>query len=114
MLPVPVSANGLAPLWKGALTVNKKELVVAVAERSGLTQNNAGACLDAFFDIVCEQVGRGSEVNVTGYMKFSQVQRKARNARNPQTGEPVTVPATKAVKIQAGSKLKAAAKGRSG
>ena len=44
-------------------------------------------------------------------MKFSQVQRKARMARNPRTGEPVAVPASKAVKIQAGSKLKAAAKG---
>ena len=91
--------------------MNKKDLVVAIAERVGLPQSSATACLDAFLDVICEQVGNGGEVNLTGYMKFSQVERKARTARNPRTGEPVDVPATKAVKIQAGSKLKAAAKG---
>lgn len=91
--------------------MNKKELTVAIAERAGLTQRDASAFLQAFCDIVCDQVGNGGEVNVTGYMKFSQVQRKARMARNPRTGEPVSVPASGAVKMQAGSKLKAAAKG---
>ena len=96
---------------KEVLEMNKKELLVTIAERSGLTQSSAAAFMKAFCDIICEQVSTGGEVNVTGYMKFSQVERKARTARNPRTGEPVAVPATKAVKIQAGSKLKAAAKG---
>lgn len=91
--------------------MKKGDLVIAIAERAGVTQRSAGDCLDAFMDIVCEQVGSGGEVNVTGYLKFSQVHRKARTARNPKTGEPVSVPATNTVKIQAGSKLKAAAKG---
>ncbi|MDE0267923.1 MAG: HU family DNA-binding protein [Acidimicrobiaceae bacterium] len=90
--------------------MNKKELVTAIAERSGLTQKNADSMIKSFCDIVCEQVGSGEDVNLTGYMKFSQVERKARTAHNPRTREPIAIPATKTVKIQAGSKLKAAAK----
>jgi len=91
--------------------MNKGDLVVEMAARSGVTQRDARQCLDAFLAIVCEQVADGGDVNVTGYMKFSRVERKARMGRNPRTGEPVSVPATKSVKIQPGAKLKAAAKG---
>ena len=91
--------------------MNKGELIAAMADQSGVSQGQAGDCLDAFFDIVCNQVATGGEVNVTGYIKFAQVDRAARMGRNPQTGEAIHVPASKAVKIQAGSKLKAAAKG---
>ena len=91
--------------------MNKGELIAAMADKSGVSQAQASDCLDAFFDTVCEQVGSGGEVNVTGYIKFAQVDRAARMGRNPQTGEAIHVPASKAVKITAGSKLKAAAKG---
>ncbi len=90
--------------------MNKGELIAAMADRSGVNQGQAGDCLEAFFDIICDQVGSGGEVNVTGYIKFTQVDRAARMGRNPQTGEAIHVPATKAVKISAGSKLKKAAK----
>ena len=92
--------------------MNKGELIAAMADRAGVSQAQAGDCLDAFFDVVCSQVSTGGEVNVTGYIKFVQVDRAARMGRNPQTGEAIHVPAAKAVKITAGSKLKAAAKGR--
>ena len=91
--------------------MNKNELVAAMSGKAGVSEGDAGACLDAFLETVCDQVGSGGEVNVTGYLKFSQVDRAARMGRNPQTGEAIHVAATKAVKIQAGSKLKAAAKG---
>ncbi|MFQ5556140.1 MAG: HU family DNA-binding protein [Acidimicrobiales bacterium] len=91
--------------------MNKGELIAAISDKAGVSQKEAGDCLDAFFDVVCDQVGSGGEVGVTGYIKFSQVERAARMGRNPQTGEKIYVPASKAVKISAGSKLKAAAKG---
>ena len=94
-------------------SMNRKELVVAVAERSGLTQKNADAILKAFCEEICEQLSKGEEVGLTGYMKFTQAHRKARTAHNPRTGEPLQVPATTVVKIQAGSKLKAAVKASS-
>ena len=90
--------------------MNKKELVASMAQIAEVSQNNANKCLDAFLDVVCEEIGNGGEINITGYMKFSVVDRKARMGRNPQTGETISVPAAKAVKIQAGSKLKAVAK----
>ena len=91
--------------------MNKGELIAAMADKAGVSQGQAGDCLDAFFDIVSDQVATGGEVSVTGYIKFAQVDRAARMGRNPQTGEAIHVPASKAVKITAGSKLKAAAKG---
>ena len=89
--------------------MNRADVVVAVADRAGVSQQEARRCLDALMELVCEQVAAGGEVNLTGYMKISTVTRKARSGRNLHTGETIQVPARRGVKLQAGSKLKAAA-----
>lgn len=91
--------------------MKKRELVNAMALRAGVSQADAERCLEAFLSTVCSEVAEGNEVNVTGYMKFSSVQRAARTGRNPRTGETIAVPASRAVKITAGAKLKDAVKG---
>ncbi len=91
--------------------MNKSELIAAMADQAGVSNKDAGACLDALFDVVAGEVGGGGKVAVPGWISFEQTDRAARTARNPQTGAPIYVPATKAVKVKAGSKLKAAAKG---
>ncbi len=91
--------------------MKKRELVNAMALRAGVSQADAERCLGAFLDTVCLEVSSGNEVNVTGYMKFSPVDRAARTGRNPRTGETIAVPASRAVKIQVGAKLKEAVKG---
>ncbi len=91
--------------------MNKAEVVVAVADRAGVSQQEARRCLDALLGLVCDQVAAGGEVNLAGYMKISAVDRRARTGRNLKTGEAVPVPARRGVKFQAGSKLKAAAAG---
>ena len=91
--------------------MNKSDVVGAVALRAGVSQADAAKCIDALLELACDQVANGGEVNLTGYMKISTVQRAARMARNPQTGESVSVPASTGVKIQAGARLKAAARG---
>ena len=91
--------------------MTKSEVVAEMASKAGVTQKDAGACLDAFFEIVMGQVSRGGEVSIPGMIKFSQTDRKARMGRNPQTGESKMIPASKAVKVSVGSKLKAAGKG---
>ena len=68
-------------------------------------------CIDALLELACDEVANGGEINLTGYMKISTVQRAARMGRNPQTGESVSVPASTGVKIQAGARLKSAARG---
>ncbi len=91
--------------------MNKTELVDAVAEETGLTKKDVGAVIDGMFDLICKSVSQGEKVAIPGMLSFEQVQRKARKGFNPQTGEPIDIAASMAVKVSAGAKLKAAAKG---
>ena len=91
--------------------MNKTELVAELARRTELTQKDAGAALDSLLDIVAEGLAKGDQLTIPGYLTVDRVARKARTARNPQTGAPIEIAATNAVKLSAGSKLKAAAKG---
>ena len=91
--------------------MNKSGLIGAMAESAGVSNKDAGACLDAFFEVVAAEVAAGdAKVSVPGWISFEQVIRAARKGRNPQTGEEIQVAATRACKISVGSKLKAAAK----
>ena len=92
--------------------MNKTELVAALADAADLTKADAERAINALQDIVTERVAKGGEkITIPGFLSFEQTTRAARTARNPQTGAPIQVPATKAVKISVGAKLKKAAKG---
>lgn len=91
--------------------MNKRDVVGAVALRAGMSQADASRCIDALLELVCDTVAAGGEINLTGYLKISTVQRPARMGRNPQTGESVSIPASTGVKAQPGARLKAAARG---
>ena len=92
--------------------MTKTELVDAIARRTELTKSDVDAAITGFFEVVADVVSKGDDsVNLPGWIKFEQTTRSARTGRNPQTGEAIQVPETKAVKITAGSKLKKAAKG---
>ncbi len=88
--------------------MNKSELIAAIADQAGVSNKDAGACLDAFCDVVASTVADGGKVAVPGWMSFEHTIRAARTARNPQTGAPIDVPEKAAVKIKAGAKLKSA------
>ncbi len=90
--------------------MNKGELVSAMADSAGVSQKDAGACLDAMFDIIAGEVSAGNEVAITGWLKVEKAKTSARTGRNPQTGEAIQVPAGTRTKVSAGSKLKAAGK----
>lgn len=91
--------------------MNKSELVAAVAARSEQTQKDVDDTISALFEVVAEAIGKGEKVSIPGWISFEQTDRSARTGRNPATGETIQIPATKAAKVSAGSKLKAAAKG---
>ncbi|MDZ7677819.1 MAG: HU family DNA-binding protein [Acidimicrobiales bacterium] len=91
--------------------MNKSELVAAVAARTGQTQNDVDEAVKALFEVVAEAIGKGDKVTIPGWISFEQTDRSARTGRNPATGETIQIPASKAAKVSAGSKLKAAAKG---
>ncbi len=92
--------------------MNRTQLVKAVAEETGLSQTDVDTVLEAFQKVVGEVVAAGEEkLTIQGFLSFEQVARAARTGRNPRTGEPVEIAASKAVKVTAGSKLKAVAAG---
>ena len=91
--------------------MNKTELIDQVASASGLSKKDVATVIDEVFDAVMAAVRSGEKVSIPGVIAFEQVERKARQGYNPHTGEPMPIPASKAVKITAGSRLKAAGKG---
>lgn len=92
--------------------MNKAELVAAVADKAGVTQKQAGDVLDAFLDVAADVVSKdGGKLALPGWLTIEQKRAAARQARNPQTGAIIDIPAKNTVKISAGSKLKAAAAG---
>ena len=92
--------------------MNKTELIDQIADRTGISKKDVGAVIDGLFVEVSQVVAKGDEkVTIPGFISFEQVSRKARKGFNPQTGEPITIPEATAVKVTAGNKLKAYAKG---
>ena len=86
--------------------MNKKELIKAMSEKLGTTQKAAGEQLDAILEVVTETLANGGEVSLTGFGKFSVTERPERVGRNPQSGESITIKASKSPKFKAGKALK--------
>jgi len=86
--------------------LNKSEVIERVAGAAEVNKQQAERVLDEFFDTVRSEVGRNEKVSWPGFGSFSATARTARTGRNPQTGAPVKIPASRAVKFSAGSALK--------
>jgi len=90
--------------------VNKGELIEAVAREADMSQSQAQKVLDTVIEVVQREVARGEKVTLPGFGAWSRTQRKARMGRNPRTGEPVQIAASKGVKFTAGAGFKSAVK----
>ncbi len=88
--------------------MTKAELIDAVAEAAGVSKADAERTVGAFFDIVVSSTKSGDKVAWPGFGTFSTTQRAARTGRNPQTGAPVQIAASTAMKFSASSTLKSA------
>ena len=86
--------------------MNKAELVSAIADKAELSKKDAEAALKAFTDVVTEELQKGEKIQLVGFGTFEVSERAARTGRNPQTGEEMTIPASKAPKFKAGKALK--------
>lgn len=86
--------------------MNKTELVAAVAEQAGLSKKDAEAAVKAFTDVVAEALKAGDKIQLVGFGTFEVSERAAREGRNPQSGETMVIPASKAPKFKAGKALK--------
>lgn len=86
--------------------MNKSELVDAAAERSGVAKSDVAKALDGVIDAITDAVRGGEKVSITGFGNFERRERSARTARNPQTGAPINVPASRAPAFKAGKAFK--------
>jgi DNA-binding protein HU-beta len=79
--------------------LNRRELVLALAERTETDRRTADASLTALLEIITETVAAGDPVAISGFAKFARVDRPARMGRNPATGETIRIKATRRVRI---------------
>ena len=79
--------------------MNRRELVQAVAAHSGADTKQVDSVLRGFTDVVTAVVSKGEPVSISGFAKFSKVERAARTGRNPQTGEAIKIKASKKARI---------------
>ena len=86
--------------------MNRTELIAAIAEKTELSRKDAEKALKAFTDVVTEELKKGEKVQLVGFGTFETIERAAREGRNPHTGEPMPIAASKAPKFKAGKALK--------
>lgn len=86
--------------------MNKQELVSVVAEKTGFTKKDLTLILEEFLGAMTDALVEGNEVSLFGFGKFEISTRDSRNARNPQTGEEILVPAHNVVRFKPSSNLK--------
>ena len=91
---------------KEEIVMNKSELVSAIAEKAAITKKDSEKVLQAFLDTVTEELAKGGKVQLVGFGTFDVSERKAREGRNPQTGKPMKIPASKAPRFKPGKALK--------
>jgi DNA-binding protein HU-beta len=79
--------------------VNRRELVNATAAHSGVDAKVVDQVVKALTDVITAVNSKGEPVAITGFAKFARVDRAARMGRNPATGAPVKIKASKKAKI---------------
>jgi len=91
--------------------MNKTELIEALADKTGLAKSEAEKAINAFVEIVTDQLKAGGEVTLTGFGSFMAKRREARMGVNPQNpSEKIQIPAVTVPKFKAGKSLKDALK----
>jgi len=91
--------------------MNRKELVDALATKTGSTKADAERNISALIDIVTGTLKKGGNVALVGFGTFEVRKRAARAGRNPQTGEALKIKAAKVPAFKAGATLKAVVNG---
>src|SRR3954465_15402927 len=86
--------------------MNKQELIGHVADRSGLSRNDAIRAVETMLEVITSTLKRGDEVRLGGFGNFSVTRRKASIGRNPRTGEPMQIKASSQPKFRPGKVLK--------
>jgi DNA-binding protein HU-beta len=86
--------------------VNKSDLIDAIADGAEISKAAAGRALDSAVTAITAALKKGDTVTVVGFGTFSVGKRGARTGRNPRTGQPIKIKASKTAKFKAGKGLK--------
>ena len=86
--------------------MNKNDLVAKIAQQANFTKADATKALDAVLDGIASALAKGDEVRLVNFGTFLVVKRKATEGRNPRTGAPIKIPASKQPKFRPGKALK--------
>jgi DNA-binding protein HU-beta len=95
----------------GASSVNKSELISAVATKAGVDSDTAGSVLAAFQEVVTTSVTAGEAVALSGFLTFERVDKEATTGRNPSTGAEIKIDAKSVPKVKIGAAFKKAVNG---
>ena len=88
--------------------MTKAELIDSVAKSAGVSKADAERTIGAFFDHVVSGAKKGDKISWPGFGSFSTSKRAARTGRNPQTGEPVKIAASTALRFSPSATVKTA------
>ncbi|MYZ49628.1 HU family DNA-binding protein [Rhizobiales bacterium L72] len=91
--------------------MNKGDLATAVAEKTGMSKSAANQAVETVFECITDTLKKGEEVRILGFGNFVVSERAASTGRNPQTGEPMEIKASKQAKFKPGKGLKDAVNG---
>ena len=86
--------------------MTKTELIAAVAAKAELSKQDSEKAVNAFIEAVSDSLKNGVKVQLVGFGTFEVRDRAAREGKNPSTGEPLKIPATKVPAFKAGKALK--------
>ena len=86
--------------------MRKPELIAAVAKKTGMPESKASDAVNSVFGTISDVLAQGDEVAISGFGTFRVAARRAREGRNPQTGEPMKIRAGKTPRLTPGASLK--------
>ena len=87
-------------------SINRSDLVSAIAASTGQSQASVNGVLDALLDELAANVSKGVKVSVPGWFSVERTHRAARSGRNPATGEQMNKPADRVAKVTIAKQLK--------
>ena len=86
--------------------LTKAQLADALFDQIGLNKREAKDFVDAFFEVLANEIAQGQSVKISGFGNFEVHTKSARPGRNPQTGKPVVIAARKVVTFRASGSLR--------
>jgi len=86
--------------------VTKDEFVAKVASKTGQSKAQVNKTVKATLDTITQTLKKGDKITFVGFGTFSTSKRAKRQGRNPRTGKPITIPATKVAKFKPGKSLR--------